>query len=82
MKRMIALLALVFALAIPASALANGGSSCQTYNPQTCGSVSDVSGSSSKSLPFTGITVWLLALGGITLMGAGLAVRRITYNAN
>jgi hypothetical protein len=77
MKRMVALLAVLFALAIPASAL---GSSCQTYNPQLCG-VSDASGSSG-TLPFTGINVGLLALGGVTLLCAGLAVRRVARNIN
>jgi hypothetical protein len=78
MKRTIALLALLFALAAPATSLANGGSSCQTYNPQLCGSVTDVK----ATLPFTGINVGLLALGGVTLLGAGLMVRRLARDVS
>lgn len=78
MKRMIALLAVLFALAAPATSLATGGSSCQAYNPQLCGSVSDGSASNGETLPFTGINVGLLALGGVTMLGAGLAVRRLS----
>jgi hypothetical protein len=82
MKRMIASLVVVFALAVPATSLANGGSSCQTYNPQLCGSVSDASGSNGGTLPFTGINVGLLALGGVTMLGAGLVVRRLVRDVS
>lgn len=82
MKRMIALLCVVFALAIPASALATGGSSCQTYNPQLCGSVGGTRVSDTTTLPFTGINVGLLALGGVTLLGAGLMVRRLARDVS
>ncbi|MDQ6816936.1 MAG: hypothetical protein M3018_05945 [Actinomycetota bacterium] len=84
MKRMIALLALLLALAAPATSLASGGSSCQAYNPQLCGSVSDSTAKNvadKTTLPFTGVNVGLLALGGVTLLGAGLAVRRLAGSA-
>jgi hypothetical protein len=77
MKRMIALLALLLALAVPATSLANGGSSCQAYNPQLCGTVDGTKVSNTTTLPFTGINVGLLVLGGVTLFGAGLVVRRL-----
>jgi hypothetical protein len=83
MKRMIALLAVLFALAAPATSLASGNSSCQTYNPQLCTSVSGgPTTGDAATLPFTGINVGLLALGGATLLGAGLAVRRLARDVS
>ena len=84
MKRITAL-ALTIALVIPATALAKGSSTCQAYNPQSC-SVSNGHGTtaattnatSSGSLPFTGLDVVLLAIGGGTLIGAGFVVRAVT----
>jgi hypothetical protein len=80
--RRIALLALLFVLALPATALAGGSSTCQAYNPQLCSTVSSKSTthyvgttSSAKTLPFTGLDAVLLVAGGATLLGAGLAVR-------
>jgi hypothetical protein len=83
MKR-IATLAASFALLAPGSALAASSSTCQAYNPQLCTvtpfsqtrtTSTDASGS---TLPFTGLDVALLALGGGTLAGAGLVVRRLS----
>ena len=84
MKR-IAVLGLTIAWLIPATALADGGSTCQAYNPQTC-NVSNAQGTttpttnttSSGSLPFTGLDVVLLVIGGGTLIGAGLVIRVLT----
>ncbi len=81
--RRIALLALLVALALPATALASGSSTCQAYNPQLCSTVGSTSTThfvattttSAKTLPFTGLDAVLLVAGGATLLGAGLAVR-------
>lgn len=80
MKRMTALLAVLIALALPATSLASGGSNCQAYNPQLCGAVNAGStndAASSGTLPFTGINVSLLMLAGGSFLGAGLVVRRL-----
>lgn len=77
--RRIATLAVAIALMIPSAALAQGSSTCQAYNPQTCTSTSETTATSSQgTLPFTGLDVALLALGGGTLLGAGLVVRRLS----
>jgi hypothetical protein len=83
MKRIVALIVGI-ALLVPSTALASGGSTCQTYNPQLC-SVSNAnqsrmvgSNSSASSLPFTGLDVVLLLAGGGLLLGAGLVVRRLS----
>ena len=76
--RRIVILAVAIALMVPGTALAQGGSTCQAYNPQLCQSVSSSSSSGSEgTLPFTGLDVALLAAGGGTLLGAGLVVRRL-----
>jgi hypothetical protein len=62
--------------------MAAGSATCQAYNPQTCtpasvtqtrGPTNSVNGS---TLPFTGLDVVLLVVGGGTLLGAGFVVRR------
>ncbi|MGA2929108.1 MAG: hypothetical protein ABSG43_24585 [Solirubrobacteraceae bacterium] len=75
MKR-IATLVVAIALLVPSSALAQSSSTCQAYNSQLCTPVS--TGTSSSTLPFTGIDVVLLAVGGGILLGGGLFVRRLS----
>lgn len=84
MKR-IAALAVTIAWVFPATALATGSSTCQAYNPQTCNvsssqanAASSTGAASSGSLPFTGLDIVLLVIGGGTLIGAGLVVRAAT----
>lgn len=83
MKR-IATLAAVIAVAAPGTAAAAGSSTCQSYNPQLCGVVHSDGPSpsnntnSSGTLPFTGLDVALLAVGGGGLLGIGLVVRRVS----
>ncbi len=83
--RRIATLVASIALIVPSTALAQSSSStCQAYNPQLC-SVSSSSSphtSSAGTLPFTGLDVALLAVGGGTLLGAGLVVRRMSKRLN
>ncbi len=89
MKRIVTLVAMIAALALPAAALASGSSTCQSYNAQLCQVVSNTTASvgqtstsptatSAGSLPFTGLDVGLLVLGGAVLLGAGLIVRRFS----
>lgn len=89
MKRITALVGVVLALSMPAAAFASGGSStCQAYSPQTCSSVgsgssgtgagSATSTTSSGTLPFTGLDVVLLVVGGGALLSAGFVVRRLS----
>jgi hypothetical protein len=94
MKRISALVGVlgVLALAIPGIAVA-ASSTCQAYGPQTCssvgnGNVSTSPGSTSTTnadsgtLPFTGLDVVLLVVGGGTLLGAGFVVRRLSRRLN
>jgi hypothetical protein len=87
MKRIVTLavgVVLALALLVPSLALASGSSSCQTYNPQNCTPNNTTTGVpesttatvSSQTLPFTGLDVALLVVGGGVLLGAGLVVRR------
>lgn len=79
MRRITLLGAILFALALPATALAQGNSTCQAYNPQLCSSVSSTTATTSTgSLPFTGLDVVLLVAGGGTLLAAGFVVRRLS----
>jgi hypothetical protein len=79
MRRITLLGAILVALALPATALAQGNSTCQAYNPQLCSSVSNTTASTSTgSLPFTGLDVVLLVAGGGTLLAAGFVVRRVS----
>jgi len=82
MKRIVALVA-ALALMLPGVALAEGGSTCQSYNPQLCSVSSNTAQrttatTSASTLPFTGLDVVLLAAGGGALLGAGLVVRRLS----
>jgi hypothetical protein len=90
MKRIIALI-VGLALALPSAAMAGGsncGSSGSGYGSQTC-QVSNNTQSrtpttattatvNASTLPFTGLDVVLLVAGGVTLLGAGLIVRRVS----
>jgi hypothetical protein len=84
MLRIAALLVVVLALMAPAAAFAQGSSTCQSYNPQTCSSVGTGGGSSSSdspsqgTLPFTGLDLGLLVGGGAMLLTAGFVVRRLS----
>jgi hypothetical protein len=79
MRRITILGAILIALALPATALAQGNSTCQAYNPQLCSSVSGTTATTtSGSLPFTGLDVVLLVAGGGTLLAAGFVVRRLS----
>ena len=79
-------LLVALALALPASALAQGGSTCQAYNPQLCAVAGQPqakpdgtsAGASAGALPFTGLDVGLLAVGGCVLLGGGMIVRRLS----
>lgn len=90
MKR-IATIIIGLALLLPGGALASGSSTCQSYNPQLCSvasnnaaqnSPSATTAAASSTLPFTGLDVVLLAVGGGTLLGAGVVVRRMSRSSN
>jgi hypothetical protein len=77
MKRIVATAIAVLALlALPAAAFASGSSTCSSYNPQLCQVVNHPS--SGASLPFTGLDLGLVAAGGVVLIGAGLAARKLS----
>jgi hypothetical protein len=78
MRRITMLGAILVALALPATALAQGNSTCQAYNPQLCSSVSNTTSTRTGSLPFTGLDVVLLVAGGGMLLAAGFVVRRLS----
>jgi hypothetical protein len=74
------------ALMLPGSALA-ASSTCQSYNPQLCSvdsnsATATTTTTAQSTLPFTGLDVVLLAVGGGSLLGAGLVVRRLSRNTN
>lgn len=79
----IAALVLVIVLMVPATALATGSSTCQAYSPQTCNVLSTTQhgATDSGSLPFTGLDIVLLIIGGGTLIGTGLVVHALTRRA-
>ena len=81
MKRIVAIAVMVMALvALPSAALASGSSTCSSYNPQLCQIVDNgnagtpssgpadapVAVQSSGSLPFTGLDLGLVAVGGVS----------------
>ena len=84
----IAALVLTIALMVPATALAKSSSTCQAYSRQTCNVLSTTQHSAataatnSGSLPFTGLDVVLLLIGGGTLIGTGLLVRALARRVN
>ncbi len=77
MKR-IATLVTGIAMMVPGTAMADSSSSCQAYNPENCTPVVHHTSVSNGTLPFTGLDVALLAVGGGTLMGAGFVVRKVS----
>jgi cell division protein FtsW (lipid II flippase) len=79
MKRIVILVVAIGLLMVPSAALAQS-STCQAYNPQTCESSSETTTTTTESgtLPFTGLDVALLAVGGGALLGAGFVVRRLS----
>ncbi len=81
MKRIATLVAAI-ALATPASALAQESATCQAYNPEHCepppNTIATTSSTPDGTLPFTGLDVGLLAVGGGTLLGTGFVVRRLS----
>jgi hypothetical protein len=81
MKRIVTLAAGA-ALMLPGTALAQGSPTCQAYNPQLCSvnssTVSSTGTTAQSTLPFTGLNVGLLAVGGTTLLGTGFAIRRLS----
>ncbi len=82
MRRIVTLVVAFTLLALPAAAFAaSGSSSCQAYNSETCGPTQisrTTTPASSAQLPFTGLDVVLLVVGGGTLLGAGFVVRRLS----
>lgn len=85
MKRFALIVIAVAALVLPGAAMAASSSTCQNYNPQLCSVASNVtsqtgsvSATSQNTLPFTGLDVVLLAVGGGSLLAAGLVVRRLS----
>jgi len=76
MKRIAMLLVGLALIVAPSSAFAQT-SECEAYSPQTC-TVS----TETTTLPFTGLDVALLGVGGGALLGAGLVVRRLTRRPN
>jgi hypothetical protein len=84
LKKLVALV-IAFTVMMPATALAAGSSSCGSYNSPALCSVSASNAvdattaakdsTAASTLPFTGLDAVLLAIGGATLLGAGLVVR-------
>jgi hypothetical protein len=66
-------------LAVPSFALAQS-STCQQYESQVCSSVSTTS--TAGTLPFTGLDIVLLLVGGGALVSAGFVVRRVSRRLN
>jgi hypothetical protein len=85
MKRIATLIVSLALLVLPSAALASS-STCQSYNAQLCNVASNTnsrttgttSASTASTLPFTGLDVGLLVVGGGVLLGAGLIVRRFS----
>jgi len=91
MKRIVPLI-IAMTLLWPAAALASGGSGCsssdQTYGSQICQVQSNdaqqtttASDANSGTLPFTGLDVGLLVVGGGVLLAGGLLVRFLSREA-
>jgi len=70
------IVAVIIGLALMAPALAQASSSCTSYNnPALCAATTTRTTTSASTLPFTGLDVVLLLVGGATLLGAGLVIR-------
>jgi hypothetical protein len=88
MKRFVTLFVVSVALLAPAGALAVSSSTCQAYSQQVCAvqsssnDAADTTTTSQSTLPFTGLDVVLLVVGGGTLLGAGLVVRVLSRRLN
>jgi hypothetical protein len=93
MKRISALVGVLVLLMLPAVALAQSSSTCQQYNPQLCssvgaantpssGSTGSTTANTASTLPFTGLDVVLLVVGGGALLSAGFVVRRVSRRLN
>jgi hypothetical protein len=83
MKRIATVLVALSVMLAPGSALAQS-STCQAYNPQLCNVSSGTKGTPSAAtsgvtstgrLPFTGLDVGLLVVGGGVLLVVGVIVR-------
>jgi hypothetical protein len=79
LKRVIAIVIAV-TLMVPATAAAQGSSSCGSYNPSALCSITanknkTNNATAASTLPFTGLDAILLAAGGASLLGAGALVR-------
>ena len=83
MKQRLAVLIIGALLAVSvASNAAADSSTCQTYSPQTCTTVSTTGSVTTSSLPFTGLDVGLLLAGGAGLLGTGLVLRTLSRRIN
>jgi hypothetical protein len=88
MKRISALVGVLFVLMAPSAALAQS-STCQQYQSQICsevttttGSTPDATSNTAGTLPFTGLDIVLLLVGGGALLSAGFVVRRVSRRLN
>jgi hypothetical protein len=94
MKRIFTTIFVAAMLMFPAASLADSSSSCLAYNaPSVCSAsaqrttptvattAATTNSASTGSLPFTGLDVALLVAGGVTLLGAGLIVRKLSSSA-
>jgi hypothetical protein len=85
MKRIVTLIVSLALMGLPSAALASS-STCQSYNAQLCNVASNTTSrttgatttNSASTLPFTGLDVGLLVVGGGVLLGAGLLVRKFS----
>ncbi len=82
MKRIATLAAAIAVAATPGTALAESSATCQAYSPETnCeppSTIATTPPTNDGTLPFTGLDVALLAVGGGTLLGTGFVVRRLS----
>jgi hypothetical protein len=81
------LLALMIGIAMMAPSAALGSATCKSYNPQLCDVSSNTAqrtnadtsaNTAASTLPFTGLDVGLLVVGGGVLLAGGLVVRRLS----
>jgi hypothetical protein len=92
MKRFSALVGILAVLALVAPGMALASSTCQGYGSKACDSVSSgtagtgngstTATTSSGSLPFTGLDIVLLVVGGGALLTGGFVVRRLSRRLN